>query len=178
MDFKATLQSHGPMLGRIVASYEADPAQQQELLQEVSLALWQALPKFRGDGSLKGYIARVAQNKCITHVSKAAKAPRQTVLDEKLESDVLAPDEHMAREQMRQNLLAAVRELPLNLRQVTTLALEGFSHREIAEALGISENNAMVRFSRAKDILKVSLGRPDRPKQTGMEPRKTGAHNG
>lgn len=166
------------MLSRIVASYEADPAQQQELLQEVSLALWQALPKFRGEGSLKGYVARVAQNKCITHVSNAVKAPRQTVLDERLASDLLAPDEHMAREQMRQNLLSAVRALPLNLRQVTTLALEGFSHREIAETLGISENNAMVRFSRAKDMLKARLGRRDNSAENGMKPIKTGACDG
>ncbi|WP_417456807.1 RNA polymerase sigma factor [Kordiimonas sp.] len=178
MDFQATLQSHGAMLGRIVASYEADPAQQQELLQEVSLALWQALPKYRGEGSLKGYIARVAQNKCITHVSRAAKAPRRTVLDERLESNAPPLDEQVAKEQMRQKLLASVRELPLNLRQVTTLALEGFSHKEIADALDISENNAMVRFSRAKEMLKVAMRKLDHPKHTVAAQHRTGTGHG
>jgi len=157
VDFKQTLQSHGAMLSRIVASYEADPALQQELMQEVSLALWQALPKFQGTGSLKAYVARIAQNRCITHVGKAVRRPKQAVLDENLASRAESVEETIERAQKRECLLAAVRSLPVPLRQVTTLALEGFSHKEIAEALSISENNAMVRFSRAKTALKSQL---------------------
>jgi RNA polymerase sigma-70 factor (ECF subfamily) len=165
MDIKDILEAHGGMLGRIVASYEADPALQQELMQEVSLALWQAMRKYRGDGSVKAYAARVAQNRCISHVARAAKAPRQTGLDDSIACERAGPDEDIARSQQRAALLSAVRRLPLALRQVTTLALEGFSHREIAEALDISENNAMVRFSRAKtalrDMLQGQKGRHD-----------------
>ncbi len=145
------------MLGRIVASYEADPSLQEELMQEVSLALWQALRKYRGDGSLKAYAARIAQNRCISHVARAVKAPRQTVLDDAMPSERAGPEEDVAKAQQRAALLGAVRALPLPLKQVTTLALEGFSHREIADALGISENNAMVRFSRAKAALKETM---------------------
>jgi len=145
------------MLSRIVSSYEADPALRQELLQDVSLALWQALPKYRGTGSLKGFVAKVAQNRCITHVGKAVRQPKQTVLDDTLVSDRAGPEETVSKMQQRERLLMAVRVLPLPLRQVTTLALEGFSHREIGDTLNISENNAMVRFSRAKDALKKTL---------------------
>ena len=159
MNFKAVLQENGAMLSRIVSSYEADPALQQELLQDVSLAIWQALPKFRGTGSLKGYVARVAQNRCITHVGKAVRQPRKAMLDDEMAADTEGLEESINRKQRRQQLLEAVRELPLTLRQVTTLALEGFSHREIGEALGISENNAMVRFSRAKATLKKALAK-------------------
>jgi RNA polymerase sigma-70 factor (ECF subfamily) len=145
------------MLSRIVASYEADPALQQELMQEVSLALWQALPKFQGTGSLKAYVARIAQNRCITHVGKAVRQPKQAVLDENLACRAESVEETIERAQKREHLLGAVRSLPVPLRQVTTLALEGFSHKEIAEALSISENNAMVRFSRAKTALRSQL---------------------
>ena len=157
MNFKAVLQENGTMLSRIVSSYEADPALQQELLQDVSLALWQALPKFRGTGSLKGYVAKVAQNRCITHVGKAVRQPKKAVLDDNLVADGEGLEDSIHRSQQRAQLLAAVRSLPLPLRQVTTLALEGFSHKEIGEALDISENNAMVRFSRAKAALKKSM---------------------
>ena len=145
------------MLSRIVSSYEADPALQQELLQDVSLAIWQALPKFRGTGSLKGYVAKVAQNRCITHVGKAVRQPKKAILDDNIPVDGEGLEDAIHRKQQRTQLLNAVRALPLPLRQVTTLALEGFSHREIGDALGISENNAMVRFSRAKASLKTSL---------------------
>jgi len=162
VDFKTVLSDYGPMLGRIVASYEADPAQQQEVLQEISLALWQALPKFRGDGSLKAFVARVAQNRAVSHVAKSAGQPRRSELDENLACVADGPEATLEKEQQRLMLLEAVRGLPLNLRQVTTLALEGFSHREIAETLGISENNAMVRFARAKEALKLAMVRTTR----------------
>ena len=145
------------MLSRIVSSYEADPALQQELLQDVSLAIWQALPKFLGTGSLRGYVAKVAQNRCITHVGKAVRQPKKAALDENMAASGEGLEDAIHRKQQRMQLLEAVRALPLPLRQVTTLALEGFSHREIGETLGISENNAMVRFSRAKVSLKKSL---------------------
>jgi len=147
------------MISRIVSSYEADPAVRQELLQDVSLALWLALPKFQATGSLKGFVAKVTQNRCVTHVVKAVRQPKKMVLDENLVSDKASPEESFSKQQQREQLLAAVRALPLTLRQVTTLSLEGFSHREISEALDISENNAMVRFSRAKEALKKALTR-------------------
>ncbi|WP_417449699.1 RNA polymerase sigma factor [Kordiimonas sp.] len=159
LEFNKILQDYGPMLSRIVASYEADPAIQQEVLQDVSLALWQALPKFRGDGSLKAFIARVAQNRAVSHVAKAANRPQQAELEDDMACDADGPEDRLEKRQQRQHLVAAVRALPLNLRQVTTLALEGFSHREIGDALGISENNAMVRFSRAKETLKIHMTR-------------------
>ncbi|TNE61278.1 MAG: sigma-70 family RNA polymerase sigma factor [Alphaproteobacteria bacterium] len=159
MDLSAILSEHGAMLGRIVASYEADPALQQELMQEVSLTLWRALPKYNASGSLKAFVARVAQNRCISHVGKAAAAPRRAELDDEMVADSPHPEESLSREQQRQALLIAVRRLPLPLRQVTTLALEGLSHRDIADALGISENNAMVRFSRAKTLLRDLVAR-------------------
>jgi RNA polymerase sigma-70 factor (ECF subfamily) len=145
------------MLSRIVASYEADPALQQEVMQEVSLAIWRALPKFRGEGSEKAFIARVAQNICLTHVRKEVRRPKSIALDTEMKSDKASPEDITAKDQQREQLLVAVRALPLPMKQVVTLALEGFSHKEIGTALAISENNAMVRFSRAKTELKKLL---------------------
>ena len=43
-------------------------------------------------------------------------------------------------------------------RQVVTLLLEGLSHREIADVLGVTENNVAVRATRARAALRVLLG--------------------
>jgi len=51
-----------------------------------------------------------------------------------------------------------VRALPLTLRQAVTLALEGFSQQEIADALGITTNNVAVRLNRARTMLSLVLG--------------------
>lgn len=60
----------------MAATYEANFHMRQELLQEITLAVWQALEKFKGDSSVKTYILRVAHNKAITHVAYHVKQPR------------------------------------------------------------------------------------------------------
>ncbi|UTW56735.1 RNA polymerase sigma factor [Kordiimonas sp. SCSIO 12610] len=167
MGIEKTLKNYSGMLSRIVASYEADPVLQQEVMQEVSLAIWRALPKFRGEGSEKAFVARVAQNICLTHVRKEVRRPRSVELDYDMKSDVASPEEQTEKEQQREKLLHAVRGLPLPMKQVVTLALEGFSHKEIGAALAISENNAMVRFSRAKGELKKALEAQNQPEGIG-----------
>ena len=54
-------------------------------------------------------------------------------------------------------LMTAIRELPVGFRQVLTLALEDLSQREIAEALGITENAVAIRIHRARRLLKSRL---------------------
>ena len=75
-DFSQVLREHAALLGRVAATYEANFHKRQELLQEITLAVWQALDKFKGDSSIKTYVLRVAHNKAITHVAYHAKQPR------------------------------------------------------------------------------------------------------
>jgi RNA polymerase sigma-70 factor (ECF subfamily) len=59
--------------------------------------------------------------------------------------------------EQRAQLLSALQSLPLPMRQVLTLSLEDLSRAEIADILGISENNATVRLSRARRALQEAL---------------------
>ena len=68
------------------------------------------------------------------------------------------PEAQADASQRRQRLLEGIRRLPLSARQVVTLSLEGFTHKEIADVLEISENNVAVRLSRAREKLKKILG--------------------
>lgn len=66
-------------------------------------------------------------------------------------------------EQRRERLQAAVQSLPMGLRQVVVLTLEGLSHAEVADVVGITENNVAVRLTRARAALSRRLGaREDR----------------
>lgn len=56
--FSALLHEHAGLLSRIAASYEANAALRDDLLQDTALALWKALPKWRGDAALKTFVAR------------------------------------------------------------------------------------------------------------------------
>ena len=61
-DIEQVIAEHGAMIRRIVATVEANPAIAQELEQEILVALWRALPSWRGASSLKTFVARIAEN--------------------------------------------------------------------------------------------------------------------
>ncbi|MBD8872641.1 sigma-70 family RNA polymerase sigma factor [Rhodanobacter sp. DHB23] len=157
-EFAALLHGHAGLLSRIAASYEADPSLRDDLLQDIALALWKALPAWRGEAALKTFVARVAHNRGASHVIGRTRRPAAQGLDDDLADPAHGPESHAQLEQKRLRLQDAVRALPLTLRQAVTLALEGFSQQEIALALGISANNVAVRLNRARKALKDALG--------------------
>jgi RNA polymerase sigma factor (sigma-70 family) len=155
--FERIVADFGPLISRIAMSYEADPALREDLTQQILLAVWQALPSFRADASLKTFIARVAQNRSISFVTRQVRQPRLSELPEKLEADTLNPEEEAIELNERETLLAATRRLPLPQREVIILVLEGFSYPEIAQMLDIPPNALALRLSRAKTALKSML---------------------
>lgn len=152
----AVLADHAAMLARIAASVEADPARRQDLLQDISLSLWRALPAWRGEASLRSFVARIAQNRAVDHVARHA--GRATApLDDVHVDETADPLRQAELDQRRRQLLLAVHALPLGMRQAVVLALEGLSQREIADALGIEENTVAQRLSRARRTLRTQL---------------------
>lgn len=153
------LRAHGPPLSRLVASYARSPAEREDLAQDVALALWTALPRFRGDCTERTFVLRVAHNRALAFLAKRG-VPVDDVAEH--EDRIAAtsgknPAIAFDRRQREARLLAAVRALPVPHRQVVTLLLEGLGHREIAEVLGTTENNVAVRASRARAALRVLL---------------------
>jgi RNA polymerase sigma-70 factor (ECF subfamily) len=158
-DFAAIARTHGAMIARIARSYEANAARAEELVQDIFLAVWQALPGFRGDAQLRSFIARIAHNRAISHVAREVRSPRATVLDDIHPSSAPTPEEAAALTDARMKLEAAVQRLPVNQKLVVTLALEGFSPEEVSEVLGITPSAASVRLHRAKTALQEMLNR-------------------
>ena len=154
--FDRIITAHGAGLSRVAASYAASPQEREDLTQEIALAIWRALPNFRGDSSERTFVFRIAHNRGLSLVSRR----RTELSSEPIEIADPGPDPEARAEQMqrRERLLAAIRSLPVGFRQVLTLALEGLPHAEIGEVLGIAENNVAVRLSRARSALRAVLG--------------------
>lgn len=150
-------RAHGALIARIARSYEANAALAEELAQDIYLSVWQALPSFRGDASVRTFVARIAHNRAISHVARQARAPRLVELDEGLPAGAPSPEEAVAHADLRAKLEAAVQRLPLNQKVVVTLALEGFQAEEIAAVLGLNVSAATVRLHRAKAALQQLL---------------------
>jgi RNA polymerase sigma factor (sigma-70 family) len=155
--FEEIVKQHAPLIRRIARSYEANAARADELVQDIHLALWQAMPRFRGDASMRTFIARIAHNRAISHVAREAREPRAVALDDNLHASDASPEERTAQQDLRAKLEAAVQQLPVSLKVAASLALEGFSPEEVAEVLGIGVSAASVRLHRAKEQLRDML---------------------
>ena len=159
--FERILGEHGAAISRLAYSYEAVPGIGEELVQDIALAIWRALPHFRAECSERTFVFRIAHNRGLTHVRRR-RAPQQS-LDDLEEADEPVdtrphPDEQLAQMKQREQLASAVQSLPVAHKQMIVLMLEGLSHAEIGEVLGITENNVAVRLTRARKALKETMG--------------------
>jgi RNA polymerase sigma factor (sigma-70 family) len=159
--FEDLMRAHGPALSRLAASYTRSASEREDLVQETGLAIWSALPRFRGDCSERTFLFRIAHNRAMTSLARR----RQTNIEPVDEIEIADPtpdaEVTLSREQRSQRLLSAIRGLPLGYAQVVTLTLEGLSYAEIADVLGITETNVGARLTRAREMLRSILRGPD-----------------
>jgi RNA polymerase sigma-70 factor (ECF subfamily) len=154
MDFESVAKELGPALWRLTAAYAAHRADREDLYQEILAAVWQALPRFEGRASLRTYVLRIGHNRGLRH---RARRERLSALHTESDDDIAAPgpgaDERLEQSLQRERLTKAIGQLSPALAQTVTLSLEGLSHAEIAEVLGITDNNVGVRMNRAREAL-------------------------
>jgi RNA polymerase sigma-70 factor (ECF subfamily) len=158
--FTALFAQHGASLARLAASYARDPAERQDLLQDIAFAIWQALPRFREECSDRTFLFRIAHNRGISYMARR-RLPLAD-LDEDLDVPDARPDPATAlvNQEQGERLLDAIRRLPVSLRQIVTLALEDMTYADIADVVGISETNVGARLTRARQTLRRLLQEP------------------
>jgi RNA polymerase sigma-70 factor (ECF subfamily) len=151
--FDELIAAHGPSVGRVAGLYARGAAERADLTQEIWFGVWRALAGFRGECSERTFVFRIAHNRGISH--SMARRRDEVDLDQvELIDRAPGPEALTEQAQVRARLYAAVRELPSNLREAVALKLEGLADREIAEVLGITENNTAVRLTRARAELR------------------------
>lgn len=155
--FDRIIAANGASLARLASSYTNSTSDRDDLLQEIALAIWQALPRFRNECSERTFAFRIAHNRAFDYLARTRN--QSAALNEDLEvpDPGLNPETGLAQEEGAERLRRAVRKLPLAYRQVTVLTLEGLGYAEIAEILGITESNVGARLSRARQALREEL---------------------
>lgn len=129
------LTDHRGILIRISRAYAADPADEEDLLQEILLALWRALPSFRGDAKPSTFIFQVALNVALSRKRAAGRRPALMPMDWTPEPST--DGERAAIQRLEWTaVLRALRTMTPVDRAV--LLLEGASQQEIADVCGIS----------------------------------------
>ncbi|MCX6183333.1 MAG: RNA polymerase sigma factor [Bacteroidetes bacterium] len=152
-DFK-TFYSHfyGKMFHACVR-YAKDREEAKDIVQEGFLRVFKNLDQFDFKGSLEGWVRRVMVNSAINHYRKQMKdiinymEDDKVVYLEKHEEESYESPENISSEQ----LLAMVQSLTPVYRTVFNLSvMEGFSHKEISESLGITESTSRSNLAKAR----------------------------
>jgi RNA polymerase sigma-70 factor (ECF subfamily) len=154
--FMAWLGEHGSSVMKVAHAYTLTSDECQDLAQEILLQAWRSLPKFEGKASPATWFYRVALHTAMNWQRKDK--PRRSRQQPLLEVQVLATDVMNSAEQAQQRetveqLYNAIHQLPKTDAALVLLYLDQLSYREIAEVLGISENNVGVKLNRAKKAL-------------------------
>lgn len=148
--FAGWLGPHLPMLHRTARAF-ADPADQHDLLQELSLALWAARPRV-GQARIEAAFAyRVAHNAALTwRRGETRRRRRGAAVEAELTLRGAGTDPQAA---LLDRLYAAIRTLPPVERSLILLSLDGVPYAEIARLHGLSETNVGARLTRIRQRL-------------------------
>ena len=158
--FERIVRTHGDALSRVAWGYVDNAADHDDLLQDILVAIWRALPRFRAESSERTFVFRVAHNRgCTFRARRRRHEPLAS--DAPIADPRPGPDANLDDARRRERLVAAVRTLPDTQRQAVLLRLEGLSLAEIAAAQATSEANVSVRLTRARDRLLELLGGGD-----------------
>ena len=152
-NFEAIIAKYRLSFFKIAATFEADPVIQQDLLQEIFLAVWQALASFREQSSLHTFVYRVAYNQALSHVTKQIKSKNIEELSETITDSKSDVEQRVRDLKSMEALTNKIRLLPIVQRQLVVLSLEGVSYKEMAEISGLSQTNVGVQLNRAKSKL-------------------------
>lgn len=143
------------MLG-VCMRYAADKMEAEDMLQNGFIKVFNKLADFRGDGAFEGWVRRIMVHTSIEYYRKHHKMMQVVDIDSPgIEPSV---DPLAASNLGVKDLLLLIQQLPPGYRMVFNLyAIEGFSHKEISETMGISEGASKSQLSRARGLLKEQI---------------------
>ncbi|GLB50256.1 RNA polymerase sigma factor [Neptunitalea lumnitzerae] len=154
--FVTLLEENQNIVHKICRLYTSDQDSHNDLFQEITIQLWKAYPKFRGDAKFSTWMYRVALNTAITLYRKSKKKVK-TQEFEGVSFKIKAEEYNDEIEQQLKLMYDAIRELNDIDKALVFLYLEDRDYKDISETLGISEVNARVKMNRIKTKLKTVL---------------------
>jgi len=144
-------QRFAPKMYGVCLRYAGNTEEAEDILQEGFIKVFKKIGSFRGEGSFEGWIRRIFVNTAIEHFR------RKTYLQpitEKEESTVEAQYLTVLDNLAEKDIIALIQQLSPGYRTVFNMyVVEGYTHKQIADMLGISEGTSKSQLSRAKIIL-------------------------
>ena len=147
-------RTYADKMYRICLAYSGDRDIAKDLLQESFVKVFKKIDSFNENGSLEGWIRRIVNNTAIDHYRKATKIQTTDNFENVTEKDIESAAEQLSLLH-KEVILGFIKKLPEGARNVFNLfAIEGYSHKEIANRLNISEGTSKSQYNRARSLLK------------------------
>jgi RNA polymerase sigma factor (sigma-70 family) len=159
-DLKAQRQLYEAYSGKFLAlccRYVKDRDLAEDVMIEGFMKIFEKLPQFEHKGSFEGWMRKVMVNQALLTLRKNKHLAMEINYDgqQEVQGSYEAPADLEAEDLMR-----LVQELPVGYRTVFNLyAIEGYSHKEIQDLLGISESTSKSQLSRARALLQQKLNK-------------------
>lgn len=150
-------QQFAPKMYGVCLRYAGNAEEAEDILQEGFIKIFNKIGSYRGDGSFEGWIRRIFVNTAIEHFRKKTYLQPITEVEENtMEGKYLSVLDNLA----EKDIIQLVQQLSPGYRTVFNMyVVEGYTHKQIAEALGISEGTSKSQLSRAKQILQDMVKR-------------------
>jgi|WetSurMetagenome_2_1015567.scaffolds.fasta_scaffold92212_2 RNA polymerase sigma factor (sigma-70 family) len=150
---------HSPKMYSLCCRYLKDPMQAEDALVTAFTRILKKIDQYKGQGSLESWIKTIVIREALAIIRKNQQLQVETDL-ENIDSRALL--HHDSDPLETADLLNMISALPTGYRTVFNLyAIDGYSHKEIAEQLGISENTSKSQLSRARSYLQDVLARQE-----------------
>lgn len=148
-----------PKLLGVCYRYTGKREEAEDLLQDIFVKIFKNIRTYRGDGSFEGWMRMIAVNTCLTWIRKNKNFAHEIELSQKHEK--MIDDNTDEQEEFpisTDELMGHIASLPNGYRVVLNLfAIEGYSHKQISELLGITESTSRSQYVRAKNLLKKKI---------------------
>lgn len=154
--FVEQLQENQNIIHKVCRLYTNSMDAHNDLFQEITIQLWRAYPKFRGDSKFSTWMYRVGLNTAITLYRKNKRRIQTSEFDA-LQFKIKAEEYDDTEEEQLKLMYSAIHELNDIEKALVFLYLEDKDYREISATLGISEVNARVKMNRVKNKLRTIL---------------------
>jgi RNA polymerase sigma factor (sigma-70 family) len=155
------LTTHAADLEGVVRRFADDPMDRDDLRQEIAVALWKALPSFRGESSERTWVARIAHNRGVSfRVRQARRQARLVPLPDELPAAGMTHTGEHEAARLTTRLADAMALLPAPQRECLALAATGWTPAQIAAGTGRTPGSVRVMLHRARAAVRTVLGLP------------------
>jgi RNA polymerase sigma-70 factor, ECF subfamily len=160
--FVETIKLHQGIVHKVCGMYRHDPDDRKDLFQEIVIQLWRAFPKFRQESKISTWIYQIALNVAISDFRKESRRPQKVEISEVL-MNISENDYDPETEERIQQMHLAIAQLSETEKAIVMLYFEEKSNEEIAEIVGITQNNVRVKMTRIREKLKSHVARQSLP---------------